>query len=78
MGIDGTEPPSAMDNLKWLFGYQFNWMYWRYFMWNFVGRQNDLQGTGNPRDGNWISGIGTDRQLATGRPKYAAGFSKTK
>jgi hypothetical protein len=58
LGIDGTEPPSAGDNLRWLFGYQFNWMYWRYFMWNFVGRQNDLQGTGNPRDGNWVSGVG--------------------
>ena len=57
LGIDGTEPPSASDNLRWLIGYQFNWMYWRYFMWNFAGRQNDLQGTGNPRDGNWISGI---------------------
>jgi hypothetical protein len=58
LGIDGTEPPSPMDNFKWLMGYQFNWMYWRYFMWNFAGRQNDLQGTSNPRDGNWISGIG--------------------
>jgi hypothetical protein len=57
LGIDGTEPPSTQDNIKWLIGYQFNWMYWRYFMWNFSGRQNDLQGTGNPRDGNWISGI---------------------
>lgn len=57
LGIDGTTPPSTQDNMKWLFGYQFNWMYWRYFMWNFSGRQNDLQGTGNPRDGNWISGI---------------------
>jgi hypothetical protein len=57
LGIDGTEPPSAADNIRWLLGYQFNWMYWRYFMWNFAGRQNDLQGTGNPRDGNWISGI---------------------
>ena len=57
LGIDGTEPPSPADNIKWLVGYQFNWMYWRYFMWNFAGRQNDLQGTGNPRDGNWISGI---------------------
>jgi Protein O-mannosyl-transferase TMEM260-like len=57
LGIDGSEPPGAADNIKWLFGYQFNWMYWRYFMWNFSGRQNDLQGTGNPRDGNWISGI---------------------
>ncbi|HEV2352698.1 MAG TPA: DUF2723 domain-containing protein, partial [Puia sp.] len=58
LGIDGTEPPSMSDNIRWLVGYQFNWMYWRYFMWNFAGRQNDLQGTGNPRDGNWISGIG--------------------
>lgn len=58
VGMDGSEPPSTSDNLKWLVGYQFNWMYWRYFMWNFAGRQNDLQGTGNPRDGNWISGIG--------------------
>lgn len=57
LGIDGTTPPSPQDNIKWLIGYQFNWMYWRYFMWNFSGRQNDLQGTGNPRDGNWISGI---------------------
>ncbi|HET7116922.1 MAG TPA: DUF2723 domain-containing protein [Hanamia sp.] len=57
LGLDGTEAPSTQDNIKWLIGYQFNWMYWRYFMWNFSGRQNDLQGTGNPRDGNWISGI---------------------
>jgi hypothetical protein len=58
LGIDGTEAPSSADNVRWLVQYQFNWMYWRYFMWNFAGRQNDLQGTGNPRDGNWISGIG--------------------
>ena len=57
LGLDGSTPPTTQDNLKWLMGYQFNWMYWRYFMWNFAGRQNDLQGTGNPRDGNWISGI---------------------
>ncbi|MFL9484361.1 DUF2723 domain-containing protein [Chitinophagaceae bacterium LWZ2-11] len=57
LGIDGTEPPSNLDNIKWLIGYQINWMYWRYFLWNFAGRQNDVQGKGNPRDGNWISGI---------------------
>ncbi|MEO8854707.1 MAG: DUF2723 domain-containing protein, partial [Ginsengibacter sp.] len=57
LGIDGTTPSTPQDNIKWLIGYQLNWMYWRYFMWNFSGRQNDLQGTGNPRDGNWISGI---------------------
>ncbi|HET6256056.1 MAG TPA: DUF2723 domain-containing protein [Puia sp.] len=66
LGIDGTEPPSVADNIHWLWGYQFNWMYWRYFMWNFAGRQNDLQGTGNPRDGNWISGIGPIDNLRLG------------
>ncbi len=46
------------DNMNWLFSYQINWMYFRYFMWNFAGKQNDVQGFGNKRDGNWISGIG--------------------
>ena len=55
--LDKDEAPSAADNISWLVGYQFNWMYWRYFMWNFAGRQNDLQGFGGPRDGIWISGI---------------------
>jgi Protein of unknown function (DUF2723) len=57
LGLADGEAPSTGDNIRWLLSYQFNWMYWRYFMWNFAGRQNDLQGTGNTRDGNWISGI---------------------
>lgn len=46
-------------NLSFLWNYQFGWMYWRYFMWNYVGRQNFEQGTfsWNKRDGNWMSGI---------------------
>ena len=44
-------------NLRFFFNYQLNHMYWRYFMWNFAGRQNDLQGNGEPHLGNWISGI---------------------
>ena len=44
-------------NLRYFFNYQLNHMYWRYFMWNFAGRQNDLQGNGEPHLGNWISGI---------------------
>jgi hypothetical protein len=44
-------------NLRWLMGYQVNWMYFRYFMWNFAGKQNDNQGMSSLRDGNWISGI---------------------
>jgi hypothetical protein len=49
--------PTYADNAEWFFTYQMNLMYWRYFMWNFAGKQNDVQGLGNVRDGNWISGI---------------------
>ncbi|HBN02522.1 MAG TPA: DUF2723 domain-containing protein, partial [Bacteroidetes bacterium] len=50
--------PSFGNNMTFMFRYQLGWMYWRYFMWNFVGRQNDLQNvTGNSQQGNWISGI---------------------
>jgi hypothetical protein len=50
-------PPGFISNLKFLFSYQLGHMYFRYFMWNFVGRQNDIQGYGGPMNGNWISGI---------------------
>ncbi|QSB26771.1 DUF2723 domain-containing protein [Flavobacterium sp. CLA17] len=51
------EKPSAVDNFSFMFEYQFGYMYWRYLMWNFVGRQNDIQGKYDNLDGNWISGI---------------------
>ena len=51
------EAPTYGDNMIWFFSYQMSHMYWRYFMWNFAGKQNDIQGLGNKRDGNWISGI---------------------
>ena len=51
------EAPSYGDNINWFFSYQMGLMYWRYFMWNFSGKQNDVQGLGNKRDGNWITGI---------------------
>jgi hypothetical protein len=58
---DGTyeRSPNQADNIKYFFQYQLNWMYFRYFMWNFAGKQNDNQGlfAGNVRDGNWITGI---------------------
>lgn len=57
LGLSANEAPTFADNLKWLFSYQIGWMYMRYFMWNFSGRQNDIQGFGNVRDGNWITGI---------------------
>jgi hypothetical protein len=50
-------PPSFGENLSFFFSYQLGFMYWRYFAWNFVGRQNDIQGHGNVIDGNWKSGI---------------------
>lgn len=49
--------PTLSDNVNWFFTYQMGLMYWRYFMWNFAGKQNDIQNLGNKRDGNWISGI---------------------
>ena len=49
--------PTFIENMRFFFSYQCNFMYWRYFMWNFAGRQNDLQGYGELTKGNWISGI---------------------
>lgn len=49
--------PTVGENIKFFMIYQLNHMYWRYFMWNFAGRQNDIQGDGEPTHGNWISGI---------------------
>ena len=49
--------PSQWDNIRFFLSYQCNFMYWRYFMWNFAGRQNDIQGNGEPEHGNWITGI---------------------
>jgi Protein of unknown function (DUF2723) len=53
-------PPTFAENVGFFMSYQVNWMYWRYFMWNFAGKQNDVQGVnmGNVRDGNWKTGIG--------------------
>ena len=49
--------PTQWENIKFFFIYQLNYMYWRYFMWNFAGRQNDIQGQGEIEHGNWITGI---------------------
>jgi hypothetical protein len=57
MGLDDTQFPSLFDNIGFLFKYQIGNMYMRYFMWNFVGRQNDDQGQGSLYEGQWLSGI---------------------
>ena len=69
-GVDGTEVPydrcgepmmikvpSQLENIRFFLSYQCNFMYWRYFMWNFAGRQNDIQGNGELEHGNWITGF---------------------
>ena len=52
-----VDKPSFGSNIGYLFEYQFGYMYWRYFMWNFVGRQDDIQGKYTDQNGNWLSGI---------------------
>ena len=49
--------PTQLENIQFFLSYQCNFMYWRYFMWNFAGRQNDLQGNGELEHGNWITGF---------------------
>ncbi|MEO6668893.1 MAG: DUF2723 domain-containing protein [Ferruginibacter sp.] len=63
-----TSAPTMKDNIAFFMQYQINWMYWRYFMWNFAGKQDDVQGVsmGNVRDGNWKTGIGFFDQLRLG------------
>ncbi len=60
-----VEPPGVWQNLKYMFQFQFGYMYWRYFMWNFVGKQNDVQGRYNG-NGEWLSGIGFIDSLRLG------------
>ena len=55
--VDGVKMPTQMENMRFFLSYQCNFMYWRYFLWNFAGRQNDLQSFGEPEHGNWITGI---------------------
>ncbi|NLZ73479.1 MAG: DUF2723 domain-containing protein, partial [Bacteroidales bacterium] len=58
--------PTFFENVKFFFSYQLNFMYWRYFLWNFVGRQNDIQGHGEMEHGNWITGISFIDNLLVG------------
>lgn len=60
------EKPSLVQNIGYMFEYQFGYMYWRYFMWNFTGRQDDIQGRYDNMHGNWISGINWIDELHLG------------
>ncbi len=57
LNLEEGETPSFVKNLEFFASYQVNFMYWRYFFWNFVGKQNDKQGHGSDHKGNWLSGI---------------------
>jgi len=76
--IRGAEhgKPTFFQNLGFFFDYQMNWMYWRYFMWNFAGRQNDIHSPtpGDPFIGNWESGIGFLDRFRLGDQSDAPGY----
>ena len=58
LGLNEGEDPSSWDNMRFFLGYQVNQMWWRYFCWNYIGRQNDFQNImGEPQTSNWVSGI---------------------
>ncbi len=67
---DENTPPSFADNLSYFFNYQVGFMYVRYFMWNFVGRQNDIQGYGSYTKGNWESGISFIDEIRLGSQSH--------
>ena len=66
--------PKFSENLRFMFSYQFGYMYSRYFMWNFAGKQNDTQGTGGAINGNWISGFRFLDEARTGSPDLPPGM----
>ncbi|MEY4628952.1 MAG: hypothetical protein RLZZ595_1278 [Bacteroidota bacterium] len=57
LNLEDGEKPTMIHNISWALSYQIGWMYLRYFGWNFIGKQNDIQGFGNKRDGNSITGV---------------------
>lgn len=75
LGKDNLRLPTMGENLRYFFRYQCNWMYMRYFMWNFAGRQNDYQGNGDAMRGNWISGISAIDNARLGNQEEAPYFT---
>ena len=66
LNLGEDEKPTQVHNVKWALSYQIGWMYLRYFGWNFIGKQNDVQGLGNVRDGNTVTGISAVDNLFLG------------
>ncbi|TYB78420.1 protein O-mannosyl-transferase family [Bizionia myxarmorum] len=67
--IIDVQKPSLGSNIAYMFEYQLGYMYWRYFMWNFVGKQNDVQGKLDNFNGNWLSGMGFIDEWHLGLPQ---------
>ncbi|PZF72876.1 glycosyltransferase family 117 protein [Taibaiella soli] len=79
LGLDKDDIPTSADNLSFFMGYQINWMWWRYFMWNYAGRQNDFEGQGEVKNGNWISGIQPlDKMRVGDMNAMSSGFNDNK
>ena len=68
--------PTFVENMRFFFNYQVGWMYFRYFMWNFSGRQNDHQGHGSFQDGNWMTGISFIDEAHVGNQKSIPEFAE--
>lgn len=74
-----NKPKFFSENMKYFFSYQVNWMYGRYFMWNFAGKQNDIQGHGNILNGNWLSGVDfIDSQRLGNRENLPDSFTRNR
>jgi hypothetical protein len=79
LAAKGLKMPTFGENLRYFFKYQVGFMYWRYFMWNFSGRQDDIQGNGDPMHGNWLSGIDfIDSQKLGNRSEIPPSMSENK
>lgn len=76
IGTDKNRLPTMGENLTYFYNYQINWMYFRYFMWNFSGRQNDIQGHGSAMRGNWKSGFDVVDETRIGSQEFAPYFSE--
>ena len=79
LNLEDGEAPTMADNISWALSYQLGWMYLRYFGWNFIGKQNDIQGFGNKRDGNSITGVAAvDNALLGNQDKIPSSIRNNK
>jgi hypothetical protein len=79
LNLEDGEKPTMAHNISWAISYQIGWMYLRYFGWNFIGKQNDIQGFGNKRDGNSITGVtAVDNAMLGSQDKIPSSIKENK